>query len=385
MSKSKPHIVVFVDWFLPGYQAGGPIRSVANMVKILQAHYRFSIVTSHKDFGASSGYEGITPNVWIQREDCQVNYRTDDAISKEDVRGLLKELQPDIVYFNSFFSSKYTLTPLKVLKSLKVDAKVVLAPRGMLAKEALQIKATKKRIFMAVAKTLGWYKGITWHASTALEADEIQAVFGNSSKIRVAQNLTVLPEVDIHANRPQKEPGSACFFFISRIAIKKNLHLAIEALADVTVKGHVTFEIYGPIDEAPYWEQCQAAMQKVPNVDFQYKGTIAHEDVGAMEAQQHFFVLPTLNENFGHVVVEALSNGAPVVISDQTPWLKLAAKQVGWDLPLSKVAWTKQLQHCVDLDQQQFEQWSENAAKYGRAVVNDQETITRNVELFRNL
>ena len=46
-------------------------------------------------------------------------------------------------------------------------------------------------------------------------------------------------------------------------------------------------------------------------------------------------ILPTFNENYGHVILESLTAGCPVIISDQTHWLTLSEKKAGWDLSLS--------------------------------------------------
>ena len=48
------------------------------------------------------------------------------------------------------------------------------------------------------------------------------------------------------------------------------------------------------------------------------------------------FFFPTLGENYGHVIYEALDSGCPVLISDQTPWRGLSEVGAGWDLPLDK-------------------------------------------------
>ena len=44
----KIKILIFIDWFLPAYKAGGPVRSVANMIDALQDIYDFFIVTKQK-------------------------------------------------------------------------------------------------------------------------------------------------------------------------------------------------------------------------------------------------------------------------------------------------------------------------------------------------
>ncbi|MBI9061941.1 MAG: hypothetical protein JEZ14_08115 [Marinilabiliaceae bacterium] len=46
----KKKILIFIDWFLPGYKAGGPVRSMANMVEYLMEEYDFFIVTRNTDY-----------------------------------------------------------------------------------------------------------------------------------------------------------------------------------------------------------------------------------------------------------------------------------------------------------------------------------------------
>ena len=53
--------------------------------------------------------------------------------------------------------------------------------------------------------------------------------------------------------------------------------------------------------------------------------------------EYHFFILPTLGENFGHVFIEALAAGCPLIISNRTPWLELEKKGIGWDIPLENL------------------------------------------------
>lgn len=42
--------------------------------------------------------------------------------------------------------------------------------------------------------------------------------------------------------------------------------------------------------------------------------------VPALMREHDLFFFPTLGENYGHVIIESLSAGTPVLISDQTPW-----------------------------------------------------------------
>ena len=57
------------------------------------------------------------------------------------------------------------------------------------------------------------------------------------------------------------------------------------------------------------------------------------EVLSALSGHDLFF-LPTLGENYGHVIHEALLSGSQVLLSDQTPWRGLTEAGLGWDLPL---------------------------------------------------
>ena len=49
----RPVVLVAIDWYLPAYRAGGPIRSVANLVAALGDDLDFRIVCGDRDLGAA--------------------------------------------------------------------------------------------------------------------------------------------------------------------------------------------------------------------------------------------------------------------------------------------------------------------------------------------
>jgi len=76
----------------------------------------------------------------------------------------------------------------------------------------------------------------------------------------------------------------------------------------------------------------------------------------------HFFVLPTLSENFGYVFIEALACGCPLLISDRTVWGDIVEKGSGWTVPLEDPeAWRSMIQRCLDMDQEEFSRMAEAA------------------------
>ena len=45
----KPKVLIFIDWYKPGFKAGGPIQSVSNIVSQLGKDYEFYIITRDTD------------------------------------------------------------------------------------------------------------------------------------------------------------------------------------------------------------------------------------------------------------------------------------------------------------------------------------------------
>ena len=55
---NKKKILLFTDWYEPGYKAGGPIQSTRNFVVAMHELYSISVITSDTDLGETKPYEG---------------------------------------------------------------------------------------------------------------------------------------------------------------------------------------------------------------------------------------------------------------------------------------------------------------------------------------
>ncbi len=121
--------------------------------------------------------------------------------------------------------------------------------------------------------------------------------------------------------------------YLSRVTPKKNLLTAVGILK--LVRTPIRFSVYGPLEDKLYWSKCKKAIEELPpHIDVIIHGPITPEVVSGELSKHDLFFLPTFGENYGHVIMEALAAGLPILISDQTPWRNLAAKGIGRDLPL---------------------------------------------------
>jgi glycosyltransferase involved in cell wall biosynthesis len=145
---------------------------------------------------------------------------------------------------------------------------------------------------------------------------------------------------------------------------KKNFGWLVDNLQNI--EGNLNIDIYGPIEDKDYWVETQNSIKKLPtNIKIDYKGHIEHDKVLDKLFEYHFFILPTLGENFGHVFVEALSAGCPLIISDRTPWLQLEQKNIGWDIPLEEPEkWIDILNKCIKLEDVNYTKLSASAREF---------------------
>lgn len=377
-------ILTFTHYYLPGFKAGGPVRTVANLVDQLGQAFRFLVVTSDRDFGDAMAYPGVAQAGWVPNGGCQVWYSPPGLRRLVQLARLLRATPHDVLYLNSLFDPMFTLWPL-VLQRLRVGLSkpVVLAPRGELSAGALGLKRTKKLLFLRVAKRLGLYRGLIWQASSAYEADDIRTWMGEAARIVVAANLpsTATEVTRLHSVR--RQPGAPLqLVFLSRIAPKKNLDFALRVLQAVKVP--VTFSIYGPPEDKAYVAHCHHLAAQLPGlIQVLWKGEVLPEQVPGILAAQDLFFFPTRGENYGHVIAEALSVGTPVLLSDTTPWRDLEAAGVGWDLPLEdESAFSERIEQCAALSAKDDALWRDRVRSYARARLDLEAIVEANRRLF---
>lgn len=373
--------MICVDWYEPGYKAGGPIRSVANIVSSLKDQIEFYVLTSAYDLGDEEPYEGVIINEWFDKDGVFLKYMDKKSLNFDVIRRNILEINPDRLYLNSLFSKKFTLFPLMVAK--RSGIKVIIAPRGMLGDGALEIKKGKKQTFIIISRLIGLFSGVCWHASTEDEAQEIRSKFGRKAKVRIAQNIPQAQKLKLDNILSKKKTGSIRFIYVSRIAVKKNLHLAVQAMKRIKTEKAVEFHIYGVIDDWEYWDSFKDEINDTECVKIEYKGVVPPSELPEIYSNADFMVLPTKHENYGHVIVEAWSNGCPVIISRKTPWKNLHVQNLGWDIDLKNFDNLVQaLQEAVDLDFASYVTQVTACYNYFRNVITDAEVLEANRKLF---
>ena len=322
MSLPQDKIYILTPYFHPAKEGGGPVISLKNLVN--NVNKNFVIITSNLEVRSRKKI-----------------FKTSNAIIRKQIGGndvfyfnfnntirfifqYLKIIKtPRLVYINSFFNFKFSFLPILLFK------KIILSPRGELSPEALAKKKYLKKIYLSLFKIVSIRNNIVFHSTSSVETVDIYNLFPKSRIVQIS-NLSLVKKPK--SKSIKKNQNELKILYISRILPHKNLNFVIETLSRLS-KLNIELSIYGVIEDQKYWELC---LEKLKAVDFKFNfyGYVNNEDLGKIFSNHHLFFLPTLGENFGHIISESLQYSCPVLISDQTPWKKLSNFKCGWDISL---------------------------------------------------
>ncbi len=376
---SKPKIAILIDWYLPGTKAGGPVRSIYSLVNLLKTDFNFYIITTNKDLKSKEEYPNIKPNELFTEDGINYFYFDAKFLTSKNMFNLLNQISPNLIYLNSFWSFNFSVNIIKLRHNIFKKTPIILAPRGMLSKGAMSLKSFKKNIFITLSRNLGWHKNIVFHATNEQEKNDILLRF-KTEKVKIAPNVNVA--VPLLVNKI-KQVNHVNLFFLSRISPVKNLHFALQLLQFIPSDYTVSYDIFGNVEDENYWNSCLKIITELPqNITVTYKGELQFNQVQNTICNYHFLFLPTLNENFGHSIVESLLSGCPIIISDQTPWNDCEKNKAGFALSLdNKQNFIEKIINCAKLTQQEYNQTSKSAIDY----ITNKLNLTENINTYKNL
>lgn len=361
-------VLILMGRYLPGYKDGGPVRTIKNLTDILGSEYNIRIMCHDRDHGDLESYPNIAVNAYNKIGNASVFYVKNGEFK---FKTILKEIKKvDVVYccgpYNNYAIKVMILKRLELFKQ-----KLFVASMGSFSRGALSLKNKKKKVFLTLMKQIGLFKNVIWSVTSSVEEEELKNVIGKQAKCIIAEDLPRIEKID---HIYQKEENHLKVVFISRIAKKKNLLGAIEIISNL-INIAIQFDIYGPIEDNDYWNECKQQLELLPsNISWDYKGECNSDNVIDTLSNYDVFLFPTLGENFGHVISEALIAGCLPIISDQTPWLDLEECKCGNVISLdNQNLFIKALERYSAMDQKEFSYYVNNAQNYIK--VKNEESI----------
>ena len=381
-SRRKQRVLICTDWFSPGMRAGGPIRSCVNLVNCISSELRLSILTGDRDLGSQSPYLGTRPSRWNNWQNkASVLYASRKQHTLGAFYRTLTRLRPQVVYLNSMFSLFGTLTPLFIITFTRSNAKVVLAPRGMLKSTALANRLYRKSIALFLLRCLRIQHRIHFHATSIDEADEIQTHFPGATTT-VLPNIPVSPLKQLAVQQEAKKTGSVRLVFVGRVHPIKNLHLVLEFLEQADCQSELN--VIGPSEDVNYDQHCRRLATKIEHkCQVRFHDACSPDETLQWMRNSDCLILPTEGENFGHAIFESMAMGTPVLISDQTIWKKLPLVSAGWEFSnADPKQFTATIELLALMSEEEHSIWREGALSYAQRYFDSNAFFGRYLNLL---
>jgi glycosyltransferase involved in cell wall biosynthesis len=362
---------------LPGFKAGGPVQSLANLIVTLGSDYQFFVVTGAYDVDESEPYKNIQLNSWneLKLEENTVNvFYAGKKIDYTNYHQKLKEIAADYIFFNCMYSYRFFLFPLLNKNKLFAAAeKLIISPRGVLQPGSLAVKSFKKKMYLFLLRKSRLLSDCNWHATATSESDAIIKYFGRNSNIEIIGNVPKVPLQFITAST--KQTGVLKLIHLSLITPVKNIQQLIQVCKNC--KQLIIVDIYGPVKDADYWNTCIEEMKQLPNnVVVEYKGDLQPSLVQTTISKYDALILLTKGENFGHALFESLSVGRPIITSFFTPWINLQQKKAGWNVNIKDATEiTVLLDQLALMDAISWTQYCDNAHTLSKEYFYNQSNL----------
>jgi glycosyltransferase involved in cell wall biosynthesis len=239
----------------------------------------------------------------------------------------------------------------------------IISPHGALEPYAFSNKALRKKVAWWLVEQRRLSQATVVHATSVKEAENLAALIPGTpiAAVPVGIELQELPE-----DKPAREHRTA--LFLSVIVPNKGLLTLLEAWSILRPEGW-KLKVAGP-DPKGHLAQCQRAVKDYGLEDcVSFAGPAFDDKKWKMYKSADLFVLPTLSENFGIAIAEALACGVPVITTRGAPWKELITHQCGWQIEFGVEPLVQTLREAFELDSELREM-----GLRGRALIQEKYT-----------
>ena len=341
-------IILFSRYSKPAIKAGGPIKSIENIVKIYGDKYNFLLVTGDRDIDQKV-FKNTTFNKILKKGRLKKIYLKKNKQNFNEYMKILNNFNPDVIYLNSFFDFKFSIL-ICLINKYFIKKKLIISPRGELLLDALRIKYFRKKLYIIISNFLKLYLDTTFHLNSIKEKNQTKREIGLKSKFKVFP-VFYPTQKKVDYKQLNYDRKKLKILFVSRIIKNKNLDFCLKVLEKIDFE--CEFNIVGEIEDKVYWKYCTKLVKNLnDNIKVNYLGTKKRDQVFSLMRKSHCLFHPSKFESFGHVIFESLLNGLPVIISKNTPWQNLKGKKVGFDLSLDEeekfISYISFFNSCID-------------------------------------
>lgn len=326
---NKIKVIFCTDGIFP-HSIGGMQRHSRLLIEALAKTQQLELVVIHPHSPGVFDTELLIKEIEVAPIDVKKNYLLECYRYSKKVYAILANHPQHLVYSQGL-SVWYNIK--------KVGRRLIVNPHGL---EAYQCISLKDRLISVPFKLI--FNHIFKNASVVIslggKLTEIlkENIREGDQKIVTIPNAVSPPNTEITKTF---EPNRLQVLFIARFAHNKGIHILMQAIKELNEEGFedkLTFTLGG---KGPLFTHYSTTFT-YSNV--KYLGFVSDEQLVDLYSKKDLFVLPTLFEGMPTVVLEAMSYGLPIIVSDVGATRELVNAENGYLIERNE---TKQLKQAI--------------------------------------
>jgi glycosyltransferase involved in cell wall biosynthesis len=238
-------------------------------------------------------------------------------------------------------------------------------PLGQLDPWSLNQKPIKKKLYFNFLERVNLTNSAVLHCTSRTESENVRQIFPEANIQTIPHGVTRPLSVSNAKHKLRERfslsEDSRVILFLSRWAPKKNIPFLLEVLGGIRQQNW-TLILAGSADDG-YEKVVDQSVKKHHLADRVIcTGHVESEEKQLLLQGSDLFVLPSITENFGIAVAEALCAGLPCIVSqgvDLAP--SLLGLAGGWVLPNNLEAWRSHITMALGIEGEKFSGLSERA------------------------
>jgi len=297
-------------------ETGGPVSALYGLVEA-QAHDGHLVNVITTDYGVSEPLF-CCDNVTITLCRCTLDEWRYSPAMKTILTGLIEAA--DMIHIHTVWEYP-TLIASRL--AIKYHKPCILRPCGMLDGWSMDQSSFKKKIYLQLFSRFLFHPKLLLHFTA--EGEKEKSYFPNYLKSFVMPNGLPLKAfgdrstaAEFYKNFPSLK-GKRIVLFLGRVDPKKQPDVAICAFSTIAPSDQdLHLVIAGPCNNESYRDSLSKLADKLGVLRrITFTGMLQGAVLYAAYRAAEVYVLPSLQENFGNTVAEAMAGSCPVVISDQ--------------------------------------------------------------------